>query len=500
VTDVRAPGTNLVGEVAALLRDARAAAPDPRSAEVVDDATRRLEEPLRVAIAGKVKAGKSTLLNALVGEELAPTDAGECTKLVTWYRDAHTYRVNLFGRDGSVRQAPFRRQDGAIEVDLGGTPLEQVDHLEVWWPSQRLNEITLIDTPGIGSISTDLSARTYEFLTTDDERPATADAVLYLMRHLHGTDVRFLEAFHDDDLARGSPVNAVGVLSRADEIGACRLRAMTSAGDVAARYQADPRVRQLCRIVVPVAGLVAQAAATLREDEFRQLATIATDPKHDPLDLLWSADRFVVDEPDLPVGAAERRALLGRLGLFGVRVAIETIKVGRAPSSPALAAELTRVSGVGQLRTVLHWQLTERSRALKARSSLAALTTLFRSSAWPDADRFRSRLEMIESSAHEIVEIRLLNSLWMGELELRDDVQASELERLLGGRGTAMTTRLGAEDGTAPADQRGLAMEAIDRWSRIAEHPLSSVDVKTAARAVVRTCEGMLAALPAPPP
>jgi ATPase subunit of ABC transporter with duplicated ATPase domains len=36
----------------------------------------RLDEPLRVAIAGKVKAGKSTLLNALVGEELAPTDAG----------------------------------------------------------------------------------------------------------------------------------------------------------------------------------------------------------------------------------------------------------------------------------------------------------------------------------------------------------------------------------------------------------------------------------------
>ena len=37
----------------------------------------RLEGPLRVAIAGRVKAGKSTLLNALVGERLAPTDAGE---------------------------------------------------------------------------------------------------------------------------------------------------------------------------------------------------------------------------------------------------------------------------------------------------------------------------------------------------------------------------------------------------------------------------------------
>ena len=41
---------------------------------------------LRVAIAGRVKAGKSTLLNALVGERLAATDAGECTRIVTWYR------------------------------------------------------------------------------------------------------------------------------------------------------------------------------------------------------------------------------------------------------------------------------------------------------------------------------------------------------------------------------------------------------------------------------
>ena len=68
----------------------------------------RFDEPLRVAIAGKVKAGKSTLLNALVGEEIAPTDAGECTRVVTWYLDAPRRRRSRCSR---ARRPPRRSDD-----------------------------------------------------------------------------------------------------------------------------------------------------------------------------------------------------------------------------------------------------------------------------------------------------------------------------------------------------------------------------------------------------
>jgi ATPase subunit of ABC transporter with duplicated ATPase domains len=80
----------LLDRVRAVMRDV---VRDAEATATLDRLAHRLDEPLIVAIAGKVKAGKSTLLNALIGESLAPTDAGECTQIVTWYRNGPTYKV-----------------------------------------------------------------------------------------------------------------------------------------------------------------------------------------------------------------------------------------------------------------------------------------------------------------------------------------------------------------------------------------------------------------------
>jgi GTPase SAR1 family protein len=157
----------LTAAVRSLVGAAGERALDERSRSQLAEASARLNQPLRLAIAGRVKAGKSTLLNALVGEELAPTDAGECTKIVTWYLGADVPQVSVHGLDGSVRIRPYSRAGGALDVDLGA-PAEEVDHLEVRWPSSRLRDVTLIDTPGIASLSTDVSARASAVLSDDD--------------------------------------------------------------------------------------------------------------------------------------------------------------------------------------------------------------------------------------------------------------------------------------------------------------------------------------------
>jgi hypothetical protein len=452
----------------------------------------RFEEPLRVAIAGKVKAGKSTLLNALVGEEIAPTDAGECTRVVTWYVDAQIPKVTMFPRAASPRQLTISRAGGGLSFDLQGMPVEQVDKLEVQWPSQNLRVQTLIDTPGIASLSADTSARAGAFLAPEDA-PTQADAVIYLMRHLHATDVRFLESFFDQGVARATPINTIGVLSRADEIGVGRLDALTSARRIARRYRADDKIRGLCQTVVAVAGLLAQTGRTMRQDEFTALTALAALPRSDIEAMLLSADRFSRTELDAP-DAQTRASLMERFGLFGVRLSTTLIRQGMTDPNK-IAAELVKRSGLDELRSVLTTQFAERRDLLKARSALLAVDLVLSREPRPSAAPLQAELERILAGAHEFAELRLLSTLRSGAVKLPKEA-IQEAERLLGGDGGAPAARLGLEPDAGPQELWDAAIDAAGRWQRRAESPMSSRAVSDVARLVVRSCEGVLASLP----
>lgn len=449
----------------------------------------RFDEPLRVAIAGKVKAGKSTLLNALVGEEIAPTDAGECTRIVTWYIDAQVPKVTMYPRSSPPRQLAISRSSGALSFDLQGTPVDQVDKLEVQWPSQSLRNQTLIDTPGIASLSADTSARAGAFLAPEDS-PTQADAVIYLMRHLHATDVRFLESFFDQGVAKATPINTIAVLSRADEIGVGRLDALTSARKIARRYRADDKIRSLCQTVVAVAGLLAQTGRTMRQHEFAALTVLAGLPRDELELLLLSVDRF--SRAELASPDSETRArLVERFGLFGVRLATTLIRQGIADPN-RIATELVKRSGLDELRAVLNTQFTERRDLLKARSALLAVDLVLTREPRPSAAPLSAEVERILAGAHEFAELRLLSTLRSGAVRLPTEA-LDEAERLLGGEGGSAAARLGLDPAAGESELRSAALEAVTRWQRRAESPMSSRMISDIARVVVRSCEGILA-------
>lgn len=454
----------------------------------------RLDGPLRLAIAGRVKAGKSTLLNALVGERLAPTDAGECTRIVTSYGEAVGYEVRATLQGGETRELSFTRDNGALDVDLGDLAAADVERIDVGWPSSALRAVTLIDTPGLASIDTATSRRSEEFLAGEDEVPQ-ADAVVYLMRHLHRNDVEFLGAFGDHTVTQSSPLNAVAVLSRADEVGVARLDALESAAKIADRYRAHKELRRICATVLPVAGLLAETGLTLREDEAAALRALAGMSDDERYELLLSADRFRAAGVS-PVAPEVRAALLARLGLFGVRFSIQALRTGRASTASDLARQLVEASGLGDLRSLLTEHFTSRARLLKARSALRALRRLAHDLGSDDGGRgarLAAEVERVEAAAHEFAELRLLYLVLSGQVVLTDD-ETAEVTALVGDGPVAH--RLRATPAVEGPPTRDAVRDAVDRWRRKGGHAKTDVETREVCEVVAHTYESLYLELP----
>ncbi|WP_431797678.1 dynamin family protein [Microbacterium kunmingense] len=456
---------------------------DTRTA--LEDLQRRLHEPLRLALAGMVKAGKSTLLNAILGEKLAPTDAGECTRVVTWYRYSTTPSITLHPHEGEPRRMPIKREAGRLVLELDGVAAEEVAWIDVGWPSTGLRSVILIDTPGIASLSTDVSARSTAFLVPE-ARPSSADAIIYLMRHLHASDLKFLESFRDTAAGSSETVNAVAVLSRADEIGSGRIDSMLSAQKVARRYEKDGDLASLSLGVVPVAGLLAESAKTLRENEYAAFKELAALPRDDRERLMVSADRFARPSDLTSLSEKARKALLSRFGIFGVRLAVALIR-GGATTSTELAEQLVQHSGLNELQGFVREQFRTRGADLKVRGVLDGLEQTIRDDPREGTQSILAGIERIRATAHTLRELSLLSQAKASGLPLRA-ADATTAERIIGGQGVTPTARLGLDEATDEAVRDEVDTQ-LAYWRSLSQSPLTERAAVEVCRVVIRSLE-----------
>jgi replication fork clamp-binding protein CrfC len=458
----------------------------------LDEIGRRLNQPIRVALAGTLKAGKSTLVNALVGEDIAPTDATEATRIVTWFRNGATPKVTANHRGGRRTNVPIGRgtsEHRGLTFDFASLDPDDVVDLDVEWPAAELVDTTIIDTPGTSSLSRDVSERTLRLLVPDDGVPRV-DAVVFLLRTLNAADIALLTQIGTLVGGSAGALGVIGVASRADEIGAGRIDAMLSAKDVATRFTAEMDRTGICQAVVPVSGLLALTARTLRQSEFVALEKLAGVDSAELAKAMLSVDRFVRADSELPVDAATRTALLERFGMFGIRISIAVLRAG-VGDSVGLADELLERSGLIALRDVIDQQFAQRSDLLKAHTALLSLRRFVEANPVFATPYIVADIDPLLADTHAFEELRLLSQLRSRATTLNEDEMAS-LRRIIGGSGTDAASRLGLQP-DAPYDGPRAAFSAAQRWRRRADHPLNDPFTTRACRAAVRSAEAMVA-------
>lgn len=142
-----------------------------------DDQDSKIE--LKVALIGEVKAGKSTLMNALVGKNVAPTGIMETTSIVMEIRHSNSESAILTYKEGASKTLPI--QD-AYNLLLGSntdqTFFNQLTNVQIMLPLEEMKNLILIDTPGLGTITKENEQRTLDYL-------CDVDIVLWVVNVTH---------------------------------------------------------------------------------------------------------------------------------------------------------------------------------------------------------------------------------------------------------------------------------------------------------------------------
>ncbi|KJE20487.1 dynamin family protein [Frankia torreyi] len=507
-------------------------------ARCLRQAQERLDQPMRVAVAGQLKRGKSTLVNALLGETVAATGQLELT-----------FNVNeLVYSDEPA--AVVRYQDGrSVEVDPADlhrwtvrdperlADLRAIRSVELGLPHRLLRTFRLVDTPGLGSVDGVDAANTHDALGTYGDPEAQrraetlatigrteagmhadsaaevnrADAVLFLFaRSPHERDLRVVTEFvGSGSAATVTALKAFGVLSRCDEYwppqpdlpgdhNPMTYDPMAAASQIAARLGQRSALARLFFAIVPVAGLVAEGAQTLPAASFDVLADLAAaDPKR--LALRLGDTAFFATRESLPgirVPVEQRRDLILRLGAWGIHRACGYLRdgLGEAEVRQRLLAD----SGVERLRSLIVDHFGNRATLIKMDGGLRDLENAIvrlrreaRQAGRPvpaAVDALAGRVENLRSNDHSFAELSVLSALYAQELDL-SSVERDELLRVTGEYGQEPTARLGLDPAASAADQLAAATARIRWWAGRSADPLLDRETVRAARTVLRSYE-----------
>lgn len=137
----------------------------PVADEARELAARVSEGRFYVACVGQFKRGKSTLINALIGEPVLPTGYIPVTAVPTVVRFGERSHARIRMQDGSWSEIPLSDLNQYVTEELNPENQKGIQGAEAFVPSLLLSSgMCIVDTPGLGSVFAGNSAATQAFI------------------------------------------------------------------------------------------------------------------------------------------------------------------------------------------------------------------------------------------------------------------------------------------------------------------------------------------------
>lgn len=143
---------------------------------LIRDLQKRLQSnELKISVLGQFKRGKSSLINAMLGEKLMPVGIVPLTSVVTEIRYAPIFQCEVVFLDGNVKKIAAKELALYCSEQENSCNEKNVETIRLWTPNHPFgNGIVLVDTPGVGSVYKNNTDTTFEHIIH-------SDAILFLL-------------------------------------------------------------------------------------------------------------------------------------------------------------------------------------------------------------------------------------------------------------------------------------------------------------------------------
>jgi GTPase SAR1 family protein len=453
----------------------------------------RLQEPLRIAIVGLIKAGKSTMMNALLGQSVVATGSVEATFNVNWLKYGEKPRLIVHFKDEQRQPEEKSFAELAaltLRAEENRDYLLKIQYIEVFYPNDILKEFNIIDTPGLNSSYVNDSDNTKEFLQMHGEeltlvtqqQASNADAVLYLFSHSLGQfDANILEQLQGPLMGNTTPINAIGVLTKVDFYATDPNipDPLAKGQELAQRLREQNQVRRLFYTIQPLCGLLALGAKTLTPEHWEILQELAKLPPDRFEALNRNVAKFVKDYDDVPIPPSHRAKVLAQLEQYGLTLAYGYIRSG-VSSREELGAKLLEHSGLDELRHLLLSHFGRRALLIKLGNILGHIEAAYfqerqrlEANNLAILEEITGKFQALRSKEHAFQELDVLRSYYEGKLDF-DEVERKQLLQITGEDGISCGERLGLGERATIDEMIPVARSLMHSWRTRADDYMSS--------------------------